>query len=119
MEANTIRKAFVAERILKMARERCNSGTPVVGVYRLTMKKDSDNFRQSSIHDVMEQIRENGVAMVIYEPYLERDTYFGCRVVRNLEEFNRISTVIIANRYAEELKDCNDKLYTRDLFRRD
>jgi len=120
VEANRTRKDFVSERIINMAgHDPLNGKTATVGIYRLTMKSGSDNFRQSSIQGVMKRLKSQGVRIVIFEPTLTEETFYGDRVVPSLEEFKAVSDVIIANRYSSDLEDCIDKVYTRDIYRRD
>lgn len=112
VRANQTRKDFIAGQILKKSPE-------VAGIYRLTMKADSDNFRHSSILGIMRRLERKGVKLVIYEPAVKADSFLGMRIIRDLEEFKQISDVIVANRYDRQLADVRGKVYTRDLFQCD
>lgn len=112
VDANRTRKDHIANMIIKR-------NPAVVGIYRLIMKMESDNFRQSAIQGVMKRIKAKGIEVVIYEPALHQEEFYHSRVIKNFEEFKKISNVIVANRLSDEIKDVVDKVYTRDLFSRD
>ena len=121
VEANRTRKDYIAGEVLQMVRACADSGVlnPTVGVYRLTMKVDSDNYRASSVQGIMRRVKAEGVRMIVFEPTLHAADFFGSEVVNDLAEFKRRSDIIIANRWNDELTGVKDKVYTRDLFGRD
>jgi UDPglucose 6-dehydrogenase len=112
VDANRTRKDHVADMIIKRKPK-------IVGIYRLTMKTNSDNFRESAIQGVMKRIKAKGIEVVVFEPSLEESDFFNSRVIKDLDEFKEIADVIVTNRLSEEIKDVVDKVYSRDLFSRD
>ena len=112
VDANRTRKDFIAEQVLR-------KNPKTVGIYRLAMKSNSDNFRQSSIQGVMKRLKGEGIEIIIYEPTLSDSEFHNSKVINNLDEFKRNADVILANRYNSELNDVHEKVYTRDIFARD
>ncbi|HZX21586.1 MAG TPA: nucleotide sugar dehydrogenase [Clostridia bacterium] len=112
VDANRTRKDHIADMIIKR-------NPKIVGIYRLTMKTDSDNFRQSAIQGVMKRVKGKGIEVVVYEPTLEEDDFYNSKVIKDFDEFKEVSDIIVANRLSDEIKDVEDKVYTRDIFSRD
>lgn len=119
VEANRTRKDYIAQQVIQKAQQLSSNEEYVIGIYRLTMKANSDNFRKSAILGVMKRFEEQGKEVIIYEPTLKEDILYGHKIIRDLEEFKRNSTVIVTNRLEEELDDVKEKIYTRDIFTRD
>src|SRR5699024_6224480 len=121
VQSNSTRKDFIADEVIRRAfAEAQESGkSPVVGIYRLTMKSGSDNFRDSSIQGVMKRIKAKGIEVLVYEPSLPDQEFFGSVVTHDIEEFKSTSHVIIANRWDEDLETITNKVFSRDLFKRD
>lgn len=121
VDANRTRKDFVADEVIQQVMDLVYSGVkrPLVGVYRLTMKSGSDNYRASSIQGIMKRVKAKGIPVLVYEPTLNDEEFFGSEVTHNLESFKARSSIIVANRWSDELADVAGKVYTRDLFKRD
>jgi UDPglucose 6-dehydrogenase len=124
VNANATRKDFIANAIIKKLENQASpslsqSQSPTVGIYRLVMKSGSDNFRASAIQGIMKRIKAKGIEVVVYEPVLEEDEFYHSRVIKDLDEFKKVSGVIVANRVTEDLADVSEKIYSRDIFGKD
>lgn len=115
MESNVIRKRFITDSV----EEKAGKENAVIGVFRLTMKTGSDNFRESSVFDIMDMLKEEHYEVIVYEPTVKEDSYKGFRVIHNFTEFTEKCDVIMANRFGPELEPVKDKVFCRDIFRRD